>query len=106
LTSRTRNPNARRFRHTPPVSIPHVHHCTVPAGIGMFDHHPRFRRKQDYRQSQPREAQLAMTPDTVAPGVRTTLASGRASVARTRNAPNHATGVCRQFSCFMERWIV
>jgi hypothetical protein len=32
------------------------------AGIGRFDHHPRFRREQDYRHAQPREAQPAMSP--------------------------------------------
>jgi len=31
------------------------------AGIGRFDHHPRFRRQQDYRQAQPREAQPAVS---------------------------------------------
>jgi hypothetical protein len=34
----------------------------VSAGIGRFDHHPRFRREQDYRHAQPREAQPAMSP--------------------------------------------
>jgi len=104
LASRTGNPNTRRFRHAPPVSIPFVHRCTVPASIGRFDHHPRVRRERDYRPAQPREARLAMPPGFRAAG--TPFRVARASNREQTAAPNHAPVALCFSPLIMERWIV
>jgi hypothetical protein len=111
-TSRTGNPNARRFRHSPPVSFPRVHatrgcmHTSLPVSEGSTIIH-------DFVASR-----TIATPSPVRPGQRcrpcvsagTTEQPLRAARAGHREHPKGAESrprvLCARFPAIMERWIV
>lgn len=75
----------------------------VAASIGRIDHHPRFRRGQDYCRAQPREARQAMSLVRPAhPCERTERAPRAPGGAESR----HGALCTRLFPPVMERWIV